>query len=221
MSYGLRLALIDADEMVREGRVLLLQSQPEMQIVFQTGDAGLALESIGEYLLDVVIVDTRVPGWRAEKYIAELGSRLDEADNEAQILALASFASAEFELACLKAGVSAFVTSDLGVATLLRQLKVLGAGERSISRKYLEGLLAEVVGQPAPHPGLALSLESMDANQSAVLKAMLEGLSDAQIAREQQLTKYRVTKFLESLRESSGFRTRNQLAIELLGLGVN
>ena len=221
MSYGLRLAIIDSDELVREGRVLLLQAQPETQIVYQSGEANQSLESVVDYLLDVVLVDTRIPGWVATDFISELGAKLDAAGNEAQILALASFGSNEFELACLRAGAAAFVTNEQGVTALLRKLRELGSGEKSIVRSHLDSLLAEVDGNPAPHPGLAMSLGSMDLNQLGVLKAMLEGLSDTQIARNLELTKYRVSKFIETLRISSGFRTRTQLAIELIGLGVS
>lgn len=220
MSYGIRLALIDADDMLREGRVMLLQSQPETQIVFQSGDATAALDSIGEYLLDVVIADTRIPGWTAEKYLSELGSRLAAVGNEARILVTASFASTEFELACLRAGADSFYANDQGAEALLRQVRVLGSGESSVSRARLDNLLASTAGAPAPHPGLAISLENMDSHQKAVLKAMLQGFSDSQIARDLGLTKYRVTKFIETLRASSGFRTRTQMALELIGLGV-
>jgi DNA-binding NarL/FixJ family response regulator len=72
----------------------------------------------------------------------------------------------------------------------------------------------------APNPNVARSLNEMDSHQLAVVKAMLDGKSDTQIARELELSRYRVAKFLESLRVNSGLRTRQQLAIELLGFGT-
>lgn len=220
MSYGLRVALIDSDEMVREGRELLLQAQPETQIVFQTGDPTAALDSIGEYLLDVIVVDTRLPGWTGQKYLSELSDRLTAAGNDARILATATFGSDEFELTCLRSGASAVFTNEQGVNTFLRLLKVLASGEQTIPRKSLDRLMSSAPTKVAPHSGLAMSLENMDASQLAVVKAMLEGFTDSQIARDLDLTKYRVTKFIESLRASNGFRTRVQLAIELLGFGA-
>ena len=221
MSYGLRLALIDSDEFVREGRVLLLQSQPETQIVFQTSDATTALVSVLDYLLDVIIVDSRIPGWNTDKYIAELAARLTDVGNDAQILVTASFGSPDFELSCLRAGASAFATTEQGGAALLRQVRSIASGERAVPRKHLDDLLSKAsTGAPAPHPGLAVSLEQMDQSQLAVVRAMLEGFTDGQISKNLELTKYRVSKFIESLRASNGFRTRVQLAIELLGFGA-
>jgi DNA-binding NarL/FixJ family response regulator len=220
MSFGLRVAIIDSDELVREGRVLLLQSQPETQIVYQSGNATAALEVIGDYLIDVLIVDTRIPGWAADKYLRQLSEKLDESGNDARLLATATFGSHELELDCLVSGASAFVSHEQGVESLLRQLQVLSSGEQSIPRKTLDRLLELTATKKAPHPGLALSLESMDQSQRAVVKAMLEGFSDSQISRDLGLTKYRVTKFIESLRANNGFRTRIQLAIELLGFGA-
>lgn len=219
MSYGLRVAIIDSDEFVREGRVLLLNSQPTNQIVFESGDPDAALNIVSDYLLDIVIVDTRIPGWKAADFLLELTTRLEESGNDAQILALTSFASPEFELACLRAGAAAVLSSEQGFPELLRQIRLIGSRENVIPRAYLEGLMESVAVRAAPNPSVALSLNSMDQHQTAVLKAMLSGQTDTQIARELELSRYRVSKFIDSLRASSGFRTRQQLAIELLGFG--
>ena len=219
MNYGLRVALIDSDDFVREGRVLLLSSQQTIQIVYESGNPDSALEVIAEFLLDVVNVDSRIPGWKAAEYLKELSKRLEQAGNEAQILALTSFASAEFELTCLRAGAAAVLSSEQGFPELLRQIKSIGSRENVIPRAHLEALMGSVGASPAPNPNVARSLSAMDDSQLAVVKAMLTGQTDTQIARELDLTRYRVSKFLESLRASSGFRTRQQLAIELIGLG--
>ena len=219
MSYGLRVALIDSDDFVREGRVLLLNSQPTNQIVFESGNPETALKVIADYLLDVVIVDSRIPGWKATDYLGELTRRLDDAGNDAQILTLTTFASAEFELACLRAGAAAVLSSEQGFSELLRQIKSIGSRENVIPRAHLQALIGSIGANTAPNPNVVRSLSAMDGSQIAVVKGMLSGQTDTQIARELDLTRYRVSKFLESLRVSSGFRTRQQLAIELIGLG--
>ena len=220
MNTGLRVAVIDSDEFVREGRVLLLQSQPNIQIVFESGDPSTALDQAVDYLLDVIVLDTRIPGWKAAHYLVELSKRLSSSGNEAQLLALTAFGSPEFELACLRSGAAAVVANDQGVSELLRQVKLLGSRDNTVTRGYLEGLMSAVNVTIAPNPKIARSLSGMDSSQVEVVKAMLEGLTDSQIARQLDLTRYRVTKFIESLRESSDCRTRQQLAIELIGFGT-
>jgi len=220
MTLGLRVAIIDSDEFVREGRVLLMQSQPATQIVYESGDANAALESVADYLVDVVIVDTRIPGWKAEEFLLELSNRLQADGNDAQVLAITTFGSPEFELACLRAGAAALVTNEQGVLELLRQVKILGARESAITRERLTALMSASAVKLAPNPNVARSLNEMDTHQLSVVKAMLEGKTDTQIARDLELSRYRVAKFLESLRVNSGLRTRQQLAIELLGFGT-
>lgn len=219
MTYGLRVALIDSDDFVREGRILLLQSQPTTQIVYESGDPTASLDAVADYLLDVIIVDTRIPGWKAADFLAELSRRLDDAGNDAQILALTAFGSSEFELSCLRAGAAVVVSSEQGFAELLKQIRLVGTRENTIPRTYLEGLIASVDATMAPDPNVARSLSVLDASQIEVIKAMLDGKTDSQISRELDLTRYRVAKFIESLRASSNFRTRQQLAIELLSIG--
>jgi DNA-binding NarL/FixJ family response regulator len=216
----LRIALVDCDELVREGRSLLIQSQADNQIVYQTGDAAQALGAVGDYLLDLILVDIRIPGWQSDNYLIELSNRLDRAGNDAAILAMASFTSPQLELACLRAGATAIFSADQGVKALLAQIKVLGTGEQAIEPSKLKRLLRAVGEVPAPNSSLALSLEGLDEKQRQVVEALVAGQSDSQISKSLDLTKYRVTKFIESLRQTNGFRTRTQLAIELIGLGA-
>ncbi len=220
MSFGLRLAVIDADDLVREGRLLLLQSQSDLQVVFETADPRGALELLGDYLIDVILVESRIPGLTMGKYLEQLSQALDQAGSGAQIIAMANFVSMADELAWLKAGAAGVVSHELGASALLRLTRKLGAGDVAIERSRIDMLLAEVEGPAALHGALAISLKQADPSQTAVLKALLTGSSDAQIAKDLGLTKYRVGKFLDSIKLANGFRTRTQLAIELLGFGA-
>jgi DNA-binding NarL/FixJ family response regulator len=220
MSTGLRLAVIDSDDMVREGRLLLLQSQLDLQVVFETSDPRGALELLGDYLIDVILVESRIPGLTMEKYLGQLSQVLDDSGSAAQVIAMANFVSMAEELAWLKAGAAGVVSHELGASALLRRTRVLGAGDLAIERERIDMLLADVDDVPELHGALAISLKQSDPSQTAVLKALLNGSSDAQIAKDLGLTKYRVGKFLESIKLANGFRTRTQLAIELLGFGA-
>ena len=213
---GIRVALIDGDEMVRSGRSLLIQSTPDMSVVFESGDPIGALDLIGDYLVDVLLIDSRVPGISISEYLARLSNCLAEVGNEVSILVTSPFESSDLALAAYLSGASGIASQDRGAEYLLRQIRSLAAGTSVPGRDALENLLNQTESAIQVNQALAIARERMDATQKAVLKGVVQGFSDAQLARDLGLTKYRVTKFVETLCSSLGFRTRTQLALAAL-----
>lgn len=213
MNFGLRLAIIDADEFVREGRALLLSSLPEFQVVYESGDPTTALEQVPDYLVDVILLDLRIPGWDISSYIDSLSSKLIESGNGAGIVATTNFSAASQELEVFRAGALDYVAVNEGTDRLLKALRRAASRESAIPAERIHSLLKGKV--MVPRQSLVLAFSQLDQAQKTVALAMLEGKSDTQIAREFDLTRYRVSKFLDSLTLTSGYRTRIQLALDL------
>lgn len=213
MNFGLRLAIIDADEFVREGRALLLSSLPEFQVVYESGDPTTALEQVPDYLVDVILLDLRIPGWDISSYIDSLSSKLNESGNGAGIVATTNFSAASQELEVFRAGALDYVAVNEGTDRLLKALRRAASRESAIPAQRIHSLLKGKV--MVPRQSLVLAFSQLDQAQKTVALAMLEGKSDTQIAREFDLTRYRVSKFLDSLTLTSGYRTRIQLALDL------
>ncbi|MEY4453060.1 MAG: hypothetical protein RIT51_738 [Actinomycetota bacterium] len=216
MNFGLRLAILDADDYVREGRALLFSSQPDFQVVYESGDPTLALEQLPEYLVDVILLDLRIPGWDAPGYIANLSGRLVDAGSGASIVATTNFAFSNQELAVFQAGALDYVAINEGTGKLLKALRQAATRETAVPAERLRGLIKESIG--VPKPALTVAYAQLEQNQLNVVSAMLEGKSDTQIAKEFDLTRYRVSKFLDSLTVTAGYRTRSQLALDLMRL---
>lgn len=213
MNFGLRLAIIDADEFVREGRALLLSSLPEFQVVYESGDPTTALEQVPDYLVDVILLDLRIPGWDISSYIDSLSSKLIESGNGAGVVATTNFSAASQELEVFRAGALDYVAVNEGTERLLKALRRAASRESAIPAQRIHSLLKGKV--MVPRQSLVLAFSQLDQAQKTVALAMLEGKSDTQIAREFDLTRYRVSKFLDSLTFTSGYRTRIQLALDL------
>ena len=60
--HDFRIALIDGDPAIRAGRRLLLDSQPDMKVVYEQSQAAGALLEVGDLLIDVLIIDHRLQG---------------------------------------------------------------------------------------------------------------------------------------------------------------
>ena len=211
----LRVGLIDADDSVRMGRSLLLNSQPNIDIVLESADPVASLDSLPDYLIDVLVIDARVPGMTIAEYLTKLNAALLDSGNQMRVIVSCTFGSPELELAVLEAGASALCPQDSGVASLLSNLRSLSIAPRVLTRDALKSLLENAPVQ-APNPTLVAALKLLDASQHRVLEALLDGLTDTQIAKQLELTKYRVTKFLDSLCLNLGYVSRVQLELALL-----
>jgi DNA-binding NarL/FixJ family response regulator len=215
---GIRVALIDSDEMVRSGRSLLIQSSPDLSIVFESADPEAALETIADYLIDVLVIDSRIPGLSISEYLQKISNELTQVGNQVSILVTSPFESSDLALASYLSGAVGIASQDRGAEFLLRQIRSLASGTTLPSREALEALLDASAQPLAINQALAIARERMDATQTAVIKGLIQGYSDAQLAKDLGLTKYRITKFIETLCESLGFRTRIQLALAVLVL---
>ena len=74
----LRVALVDGDIAIRAGRRLMIDSQPNLLLVFEESQAQIALEKIPNLLVDVIVIDHRLKGFDG----IELARRLVDAYSE-------------------------------------------------------------------------------------------------------------------------------------------
>ena len=82
----LRVGLIDADDSVRMGRSLLLNSQPNIDIVLESADPVASLDSLPDYLIDVLVIDARVPGMTIAEYLTKLNAALLDSGNQMRVI---------------------------------------------------------------------------------------------------------------------------------------
>lgn len=219
MAELIRVGLIDANEVVRAGRAMVLNSQSNISVVFETGDPVGALETTVDYLLDVLVVDARVPGLDLTSYLERLTLALVEAQNYVRVVVTTTFDSPELDLLVFEAGASATCAQELGAEALLKTVRNVATSPVALHRDVLVKLIASSQLLIAPNPTLVSAYNRMDEGQKAVIGALLEGLTDSQIAAKLDLTKYRVSKFLDTLCASLGFGTRLQLELGVIRAG--
>ncbi len=71
-----RIALIDGDAAIRSGRRLLLDSQDDMQVVYEESQALRALETLPDLLVDAIVIDHRLQGMDGVSLAKELVARI-------------------------------------------------------------------------------------------------------------------------------------------------
>lgn len=220
MANELRVGLVDGDALIRGGRRMVINAQPDLRVVFEEDNGLKALERIPDLLIDVLVIDHRLKGIDG----IELAKRLVEALTQAQqpvprILMTGPYFSRELQMASIRAGALDLVTQEHGPEELVR-------GIRSAASKDDEpdfaGLLEFLNESQAEHLGaqvFLMRLGELTEKEQAVLDLFEATMSSEQIAAALDIPKYRVKQIFDKVIRRCGLATRAQLFLALFEAG--
>ena len=163
----IRVVIADDQELVRAGFTMVINSQPDMQVVGQAGDGAQAVALAESLHPDVVLMDVRMPGMdglEATRRITALAAAGDPAAvpgaapvpaseaHPVRVIILTTFDLDEYVMAAINAGASGFLLKDTEPETLLSSIRTVYNGNAIIApsatkrliEKMMEGGLATV-----------------------------------------------------------------------------
>jgi len=132
-----RILLADDHTLVRAGLRRILESDAELEVVAEVGDAGDAIEKAKKLKPDVVILDISMPGPDALQATKEIKNNCPDTD----VLIVTFHDEEQYGPRLLRAGAKGYVTKDEAPSVLLDAIRTVCRGERYLSRK-LEHMLA-------------------------------------------------------------------------------
>ncbi len=169
-----RILLADDHQMFREALCHLLQSQPSLEVVAQTGDGLQVLELAREAAPNIVCMDINMPGMNG----VEVTQALLAAQPLVKVVALSAYSDQRYVLDMLNAGASAYVTKAEASDELLRAIRAVQAG-----RTYLCPDVAGVVTDALfGYSGPVRTAAVLGARERQVLKLVADGCTSNQIA---------------------------------------
>src|SRR5436189_4567672 len=142
----IRVLIADDQELVRTGFRVILNAEPDLEVVGEAGDGREAIEAVSTVSPEVVLMDIRMPnldGIEATRRIAK-GAR------SPRVLILTTFDLDEYVYEALRAGASGFLLKDAPAAQLVTAIRVLADGEALLSPSITRRLIAEFAQRPAP-----------------------------------------------------------------------
>ena len=208
----IRVAVVDDQTLVRAGFVVLLESAPDLDVVGSAANGAEAVELVAETLPDVVLMDIRMPimdGVEATRRI--LG---DPRCTDVRILILTTFDLDEYVYAALQAGASGFLLKDTPPADLLAGVRLVAAGEATLSPGITRHLIEAFVQRPAaPAPSGSLRLDVLTERERDVLVLVAKGLSNAEIATRLYISPATVKTHIARTLTKLDARDRAQLIV--------
>lgn len=211
-----RIGLIDGNEQVRSGRAMIINAQSDMKVVLEESDPLIAIERAPDYLVDVLLVGPSQHRLRGDQFIQSLARALIVANNGCAILAYSAFNSPKLRFEAIKAGAQDFIGLDDNAKSLLSLIRLVAKNDFLVDPAQLREFTKEFGPVPRSNQ-LELKLSELSAKQTEILELFLGGSSDQQIAKRLDIARTRVTQLLDTLLSTTGFTSRNQLALALLG----
>lgn len=208
----IRVVVADDQDLVRDGLVLILGTQPDLEVVGEASDGAEAVAVVRSTRPDVVLMDLRMPHVDG---IAATAQVLAFAPGT-RVLVLTTFGVDEDVLAALRAGAAGYLLKDTPRSALLAAVRAVAAGEVLLDRDVLQSLVTGAAAAAVREP----RLERLTPRETEVLRAVARGLSNAEIARELFLGESTVKTHVGKLLDKLGARDRVQLVLLAHASGV-
>lgn len=211
MNERIRVAIADDQMLVRAGLRMILEAEPDIEVVGEASDGREAVELTRSRAVDVVLMDVRMPGVDG---IAATETILAGAQSTG-VLVLTTFDLDEHAFAAIRAGASGFLLKDARPEELLAAIRTVYAGGAALAPRVTRRLI-ELFGRELPLIGSAEQppeLASLTAREREILTAIGAGLSNAEIARQYYLAESTVKTHVGRLLAKLGARDRVQLVI--------
>jgi DNA-binding NarL/FixJ family response regulator len=196
----IRVLVADDQAMVRAGFRMILDAEPDIEIVAEAGDGAEAVELASRYTTDVVIMDIRMPKLDG----IEATRRLLDRTESTHVLMLTTFDLNEYVYEALRAGASGFLLKDAPPERLVEAIRVVASGEALLAPSITRRVIEEFARRPPPRDGLPAELGDLTAREVEVLGLVARGRSNAEIAKElflgETTVKTHVARILQKLR---------------------
>ncbi|TKA08341.1 response regulator transcription factor [Actinacidiphila oryziradicis] len=221
---AIRVMLVDDQMLLRTGFRMVLQAQPDMEVVAEAGDGVEALEVLRATKVDVVLMDVRMPrmdGVEATRKICggDPGGRVNAGGP--RVLILTTFDLDEYAFSALKAGASGFMLKDVPPEDLLGAIRAVHSGDAVVAPSTTRRLLDRFTpmlpsgGEPAHK-----EVDRLTDREREVLLLIAQGLSNGEIAKELVLSEATVKTHVGRILTKLGLRDRVQAVVMAYETGL-
>ncbi|WP_019631175.1 response regulator [Actinomadura atramentaria] len=211
-----RVVIVDDQGMVRSGFGVLLNAQPDIEVVGEAPDGAAGLARVAELRPDVVLMDVRMPVMDG----LEATRRLLAAADAPKVLMLTTFDLDDYVYEALRAGASGFLLKDASAGELADAVRVVAAGDALLSPSVTRKLIAEFSRLGAPRAPSRGKLDELTERETEVLALVARGLSNGEIAESLIVAEQTVKTHFGRVLMKLGLRDRPQAIVYAYEVGL-
>jgi DNA-binding NarL/FixJ family response regulator len=208
---SIRVVVADDQELVRSGFSMILEAQPDIEVVAEAGDGEQAVAAVERHTPDVALLDIRMPvvdGLEAARRIC--------ARSGCKVVMLTTFDLDEYVYEALYAGASGFLLKDVRRDDLVHAVRVVAAGDSLLAPAVTRRLVADLVRRRREEAAAEVTPQRLDvltAREVETLRMLARGLSNAEIATTLFVSEHTVKTHVSNVLSKLGLRDRVQAVI--------
>lgn len=203
----IRVLLADDQPLIREGLAIILNTQPDIQVVGQAADGREAIELARRTNPDVILMDIKMPhmdGITATREINRTHPNLP-------IIILTTYSEDELVFEGIRAGASGYWLKDITRSQLAEAVRGAARGEAQIDPAVAAQVLSEfqrmsdIIHRRTAQPDQASmqedwpAIEELTPREETILKLLTEGLTNAGIAQRLHLSEGTVKNYVSEV----------------------
>jgi DNA-binding NarL/FixJ family response regulator len=212
----IRVLIADDQGMVRSGFKVLLNAQPDIEVVGEAANGAEAVAAVEDTAPHVVLMDIRMPVMNG----LEATRKLLAAPGAPKVLVLTTFDLDDYVYEALRAGASGFLLKDASARELAEAVRVVAAGDALLAPAVTKRLIQEFARLGTPRAPSRERLEDLTERETEVLGLVARGLSNSEIAAELVLAEQTVKTHFGRILMKLGLRDRPQAIVYAYETGL-
>lgn len=212
----IRVAVVDDQQLVREGFALILGAQPDLEVAVQAADGRAFVDAVRvDPRLDVALVDIRMPVLDGLSATRALGG----IPHAPAVIVVTTFDQDDYVLDAIAAGATGFLLKRCSGRELVDAVRRVATGESILSPQVTGAVLARIRGAGPARPA-ELTAYALTGREHDVLALIGTGLNNSEIAARLHLSLSTVKTHVTNVLAKTGSRDRVQVAILAIRAGL-
>lgn len=196
---AIRVVVVDDHDMVRRGLGVFLRTFDDLEMIGEAADGDEALRVVERLRPDVVLMDLRMPGTDGIEATRLIGERYPDV----RVIALTSFKDEKLVHDALQAGAIGYLLKNASVDELATAIRAAHAGRPTLAPEATEVLINQT-RRPTP------SQYHLSERELEVLRHMVEGMTNRQIAASLSISRSTVKFHVSSILAKLGVSSRTE-----------
>lgn len=208
----IRVLIADDQPLVRAGLAVLVNLEPDLEIVGEAADGVQALALARELRPDVACLDIRMPGQDGIAVARALCG--PDVEHPIPVLMLTTFDLDDYVFGALEAGVSGFLLKDAEPETIINAIRQVAAGNGTIDQALTRRIMREFAQRRSLQAvGSSRGSDVLTSREQEILLLLAQGMSNEEIARTLVVETSTVKSHLARILPKLGVRSRLQAVV--------
>ncbi|WP_454119561.1 response regulator [Microbacterium lacticum] len=201
--------LVDDNEFTRAGFAMMLEAEPDIDVVAEAGDGQAAIDTAAKTSPDVILMDVRMPRLDG----IEATRQITAEHQSVRVLILTTFDLDEYAFDGLAAGASGFLLKDVTPDQLVTAVHAVHDGDAVITPRITRRMLDTARWPAQVDTAVGHGFDALTTRELEIARAITEGLTNSEIAARFVLTEGTVKTHVNRILRKLDARDRIEIVI--------